>query len=184
LESLEYLAGLLEQRNWVDGEISRLIGRPAYSGHLGEFIALTVFGIRLHESATTKSSDGVFASGALAGKSVNVKYYARMQPLLDMSASVDPADHADYYLVMTGPRGPAASSKGQLLAFSIAAAYLFDSHQLIAEQTRRNVKLGVDSSVSYPLWTAAMIYPEQVNPLLQLTEVQREMLSLFDAGRS
>ena len=98
LETLEYLAGLLEQRNWVDGEISQLIGRPAYSGHLGEFIASRVFDIRLHESATTKSSDGLFASGAVAGKSVNIKYYARMQPLLDMSISLDPGDHADYYL--------------------------------------------------------------------------------------
>lgn len=124
----------------------------------------------------------MFGSGALAEKSVNIKYYARMQSLLDMSASVDPADHAGYYLVLTGLRGSAGSSRGQLFAFSISAVYLFDSHQVIAGQTRRNVKLGVASSVPNPLWTAAMIYPEQVNPLLQLTEVQRQMLSLFGAG--
>lgn len=184
MDSLQQLATLLHQRNRIDAEISRLIGRPAYSGHLGEFVASIVFDIRLHDSATTKASDGLFRSGALEGRSVNIKYYARMQPLLDMSTSVDPIDHAEYYLVMTGPRGAVTSSRGQILAFWIEAVYLFDSHLLLAEQTLRNVKLGVASSVPYRMWSKAMIFPEQVNSFLHLTDEQRRLLLLFGHGSS
>jgi hypothetical protein len=89
---------------------------------------------------------------------------------LDVGMTADPVDHPDYYLVLTGPGGSGSSSKGRLLAISISAVYLFDAHELVAEQIRRNVKLGIASSVPYRLWTAAMIYPDQVNLTLQLTE--------------
>jgi hypothetical protein len=142
------LARLLKERNAIDAQISALIGRPAYAGHTGEFVAAEIFGIRLHDSATTKASDGVFLTGPLTGKSVNIKCYARMQPILDMAASADPLEHADYYLVLTGPRGAVASSRGTVLAWSIAAVYLFDAHHLIAEQTRRQAKLVVAAASS------------------------------------
>ena len=41
------------------------------------------------------------------------------------------------------------------------------------------VKPGVASSVRKHLWNAAMIYPEQVNQTLILTDEQRNALALF-----
>jgi hypothetical protein len=41
------------------------------------------------------------------------------------------------------------------------------------------VKIGIATSVRKHLWQAAMIYPEQVNPALILSEEQRVALALF-----
>jgi len=74
MEGVEALADLLRRRNELDADIALLIGRPATQGHIGEFIAAKVFGIELEAGATHKASDGRFASGPLAGKSVDVKF--------------------------------------------------------------------------------------------------------------
>ena len=41
------------------------------------------------------------------------------------------------------------------------------------------VKLGIATSIRKHLWQAAMIYPEQVNRTLVLSEEQRTALALF-----
>ena len=67
---LQRLASLLVQRNAIDGEIAAVLGRPAHPGHIGEFVVASIFDITLNISAIQKGTDGHFASGALAGKSV------------------------------------------------------------------------------------------------------------------
>jgi hypothetical protein len=42
---LSRLAELVQRRNLIDAEIATLIGRPALTGHLGEFIVAQVFDI-------------------------------------------------------------------------------------------------------------------------------------------
>src|SRR3954471_1765925 len=79
---LAVLTDLLRHRNEIDRQIAGLIGRPAERGHLGEFIASRLFGIRIAGSATQKDLDGWFESGPLAGKSVNVKLYGLHEGLL------------------------------------------------------------------------------------------------------
>ena len=93
------LADLIHTRNAVAQQITTLIDRPAQIGHVGEFIAAQVFDITLQESATNKGFDGRFRSGTLAGKTVDVKWYAKKEGLVDLRLEFLP----DYYLVLTGP---------------------------------------------------------------------------------
>ena len=51
---LEPLAMFIKQRNEIDKDISEIIGRPAERGHIGEFVAAEIFGIELHESASSQ----------------------------------------------------------------------------------------------------------------------------------
>lgn len=78
--------------------------RPALIGHVGEYIAARVFDIQVHPSASHRGSDGLFRTGPLAGRSVNVKWYAQDGSVLDVLEEHGP----DFYLVLTGPRGTAS----------------------------------------------------------------------------
>ena len=93
LATVSALAELLAERNAIDERISRLIQRPATTGHIGEFIAAAIFDIKLWASASHKGHDGVFASGLLKGKTVNVKFYPAFGRLLD----IHPLSPPDYY---------------------------------------------------------------------------------------
>ena len=107
-ERLQHLASLVGQRNSLDARIAEALGRPALSGHFGEYVASIVFGIELHSSAAQRGSDGVFTSGVLTGRRVEIKYYPLNEGLLDLKVDGGP----DFYLVMTGPRKAAGSSRG------------------------------------------------------------------------
>ena len=50
---LERLAELIHQRNENEIEVTRIIGRPAQIGHVGEYPASAIFNIALEVSATT-----------------------------------------------------------------------------------------------------------------------------------
>src|SRR5947209_19797410 len=103
MSDLADLAELLLRRNKLDEEIARTVGRPALIGHIGEYIAAKVFDITLENSAVNKGFDGRFCKGPLVGKSVNVKWYAKREGLLDIRLDAVP----DFYLVLTGPKGVA-----------------------------------------------------------------------------
>jgi len=181
VESLADLAQLVRRRNTVDREIGTILGRPVHAGHFGEYIAAAIFGIDLHPSAVHKGSDGYFTDGPLAGKSVNIKYYTRGAGLLDMVANVDSTVHPDYYLVLTGPKSAAISSKGTHALWNVCFVYLFSSGELLAEVAKRPVGIGIATSVRKHLWEAAEIYPERRNPALplRLSPEQFAALSLF-----
>ena len=76
---MEKLARLIHERNRVSEEITGIIGKPALNGHIGEYIASKIFGIKLEASATSKGIDGRFNEGSLKGKSVNVKLYGKKE---------------------------------------------------------------------------------------------------------
>ena len=59
MSDLESLAALLRQWNAIGDQIARLIGRPASFGHIGEFVAATIFDIQLLESASQKGGLGL-----------------------------------------------------------------------------------------------------------------------------
>ena len=105
MEKLNELVELLRKRNEIDSVISSVIGRPAISGHLGEFIAARIFDIQLAESATNKGSDGYFKNEPLSGRTVNIKLYGKQEGLLD----INPAALPDFYLVLTVPKSAAIS---------------------------------------------------------------------------
>lgn len=172
---LAELAQLLREKLAIDRRITRLIGdRPALIGHLGEYVAAHVFDITLHESASHKGSDGWFRTGALAGKSVNIKWYAQDEGVIDVAVDAGP----DLYLVLTGPLG--TLSRGAR-PWSIEAAYLFSASHLVRALRERGVQIGVATSVRRELWSGAEIHPRDANALLRLEPRQHGLLSLFAA---
>ena len=173
MDDLERLALLIKQKTQIDAEISRIVGRPAHIGHLGEFIASRVFQITLVPSATEKGYDGHFTQGPLKDASVNIKWYARQEGILDLDLS----GLANYYLVLAGPRGIAP--KGDARPWLIRSVHLFDAHKLTADLTIRGVKMGIATSVTKAEWERAEVYPIAANPLLPLLDYQRRMLALF-----
>lgn len=178
MDRLIQLAALLKQHNAITNEIARLIERPAEIGHVGEYLAATIFAIELSASATSKSIDGYFADGPLVQRSVNIKWYGKWECVLDITPHALP----DYYLVLTGPKSAAISSRGATRPRAIHYVFLFDAAHLYARLIARKVKIGVVTSVAQHLWQEAEIYPTQRNQTLLLTEAQRQWLALFSGG--
>lgn len=174
-EILELLAKAIQQKNVADTAVARIINRPVERGHVGEYIAAHIFDITLEQSASQKGIDGRFVSGSLVTKSVNVKWYGKMERLLDVS----PDNLPDYYLVMTGSKAAAASSREAVRPWIISYVYLFDAVRLVGELKRRGVKIGIAASVRSYLWEMAEIYPAQRNTQLLLSEEQKSLLALF-----
>ncbi len=54
-------------------------------GHAGKCIAAYIFDINLQQSASHKGIDGRFTSGKLAGKSLNIEWYGKVEGLLDIT---------------------------------------------------------------------------------------------------
>lgn len=172
---LTSLADLLRRYNAIGDEIARVIGRPAERGHVGEYIAARIFDITLERSARKRARDGKFTKGALAERTVNVKWYGKQEGVLDLHARRPP----DYYLALTGPAESAASSRGATRPWVIQSVYLFDAQGLLADLRARGVKIRTGSSVRRDLWTAAEIYPEPRNVALVLSQDQRDLLAMF-----
>lgn len=175
MDRLRGIADLVRRRNAIHREMAALVGRPASSGHVGEWIASQVFGIALHASATQAGSDGHFAEGPLARRSVNVKWYPAFCGLLD----VNPAAVPDYYLVLTGRRLAPASSRGTDQPWEICSIFLFAAQPLLETLRARGVKIGVATSLRQEDWKSAEVYPGMRNPALVLTAQQRAWLALF-----
>lgn len=174
MPNLANLAALLKARNSIDAEIAALVGRPAMPGHIGEYIAAHIFGVELMASASHKGIDGHFHGGELKGLSVNIKWYQTFSGCLD----VTPNSLPDFYLVMTGPKRPAA--KGIAVPMSIERVFLFDAPALVAQLRANKVTVGTETSVRKVFWDAAEIYPNSNNPVLTLTLEQRAKLALFN----
>lgn len=173
--NLEELSKLLSNRNSIDEEIGVLIGRPALTGHIGEYIASKIFDIELSKSASLKSIDGHFKSGNLAGKSVNIKYYTVKGSILDIT----PESLPDYYLVIEGNSDSSDSSINKIYPANIGSVYIFESHALIESLKDRGVKIGTATSVVRRLWDCAEVYPQQTNKDINLCRKQWEELGLF-----
>jgi hypothetical protein len=184
-DSLARAAVLLRERNAIDSELAGLTRRPMTSGHLGEWIAAQVFDIALEEAANAPAIDGRFRAGPLMGQTVNIKWYLKQEGLLDMTESAA----LDFYLVLTGPRAAAGSTRSSTRPWQIYAVYLFHAADLLAQQHARNIKIGVATSVLNSQWKNAEIFPVPRNPLLRLSPAQGDLLRLFasprgpDAGR-
>lgn len=179
VRDLERLASLVAEWNRIGSEISDLIGRPALPGHIGEFIAAHLFGIDLESSATAKGLDGRFRAAPRAGASVNIKWYAKREGLLDITPDCLPP----FYLVMTGTKTPPASSRGTSRPWTIASVYLFETTALLNTLRARGVRIGVATSVAGELWSGAEVYPRESDSL-PLSPEQRRLLALFGPPQS
>jgi hypothetical protein len=157
------LAALLRDRNRIDEQIAALIGRPALTGHIGEWIAAQIFGVKLEDSASQAGIDGCFTEPPLVGRTVNVKFYGVRTNVLDMKEIGKP--QPGFYLAMTGPKAAAASSRGCARPCVIREVFLFETGPLIQRLGR--VKIGISTSVREQEWEAARIYPitDKVGPI-------------------
>jgi len=173
---LKELAEAVKRHNATGEAITRIVNRPANRGSTGEYIASQVLGIELHKSAATKGTDGYFTTGPLNGSSVNIKWYAEHQGLLDINPAPLPAH---YYLVMAGPKAAADSSQGKSAPWIVKYVFLFERDTLLEALRKRGVKIGVATSVSRDLWNDAEIYPAAQSNLLVLTEEQKALIGLF-----
>ena len=178
MDDLDRLAELVKERNLLEREITALIDRPAQIGHIGEYIASRIFRIALVESASHKAIDGHFSDSPLKGCSVNIKWYALHEGLLD----VTPDSLPDQYLVLSGPKSGVMSSRGRVRPWTIDGVFLFDAHSLISNLRTRGVELGIACSVAQQYWQEAEVYPNQRNTALLLSDEQRRQLSLFRAN--
>lgn len=176
MNELQKLAELIHCRNQVESDISKLVGRPAALGNLGEYIAERVFSIRLTKNAAHQSIDGYFSQGPLAPCSVNIKWYAIREGMLDILPGFLP----DYYLVLAGPT-PSLTSQLQIRSrpWKICSVHLFDANQLVDNLEERGVRVGAASSVRRDLWEAAEIYPSANCSLYLLSSVQQNLLKLY-----
>jgi hypothetical protein len=178
MDELRNVAALVSRRNEIDAEIAAITRRPVVAGHLGEWIASRVFDIQLETSAVTRAIDGRFRSGPLRGQSVNVKWYGKLEGLLDVTQ--DPA--LDHYLVLAGPRAPATTSYGSSRPLVIQSVFVVDAKALLEDLVTRGRKIGVASSVRREWWERSEVYPTPRHPALQLSEDQRSILALFAPG--
>ncbi len=174
-DPLAELAQLIQRRNDLEVEIARIIQRPASIGHLGEYIAAAIFDIELARSASNKGHDGWFRSGPLAGKTVNVKWYARSEGLLDINPDAIP----DRYLVLAGPRASASDRQARTRSWVIRSVHLFDPAFLVPELARQGRAMGLATSVTAAWWRDAEVFPKANRLDLLLTADQRAALALF-----
>jgi hypothetical protein len=173
-EQLDTLSALLREHNKIGEQIAKVIGRPALTGHLGEFIASKVFDVELETSATSAGIDGHFRCGLLAGRSVNIKCYLKLETL-----DINPRYLPEYYLVLTGPRSKAANSRGASRPFVISHVFLFETAPLCAGLNGRGVKLQTGTSLRRDIWDAGEVFPESNNELYRISDAQRSTLALF-----
>ena len=177
-KSLQKIAELIKTRNRIDDSISKIIERPACASHVGEFVASRIFDLTLHQAATHKGSDGYFSDGRLKGKSVNIKFCSKNKGLLNIVSKSAP----DFYLVLTGPRAGAASSRGTTSPWKIVSVFLFHHDALVRELKRHGPKnIGIATSVRRQYWDEAEIYPSPTNASLPLSQRQAQMLQLFNS---
>ena len=174
-QDLELLSDLIRCRNALDREISEIIGRPAHTGHIGEFVASRIFDIALVDSASNKGFDGRFSRGELAGATLNVKKYSRNERTLD----INPRGIPDFYLVLTGPTGQANSSRDTTQPWAIEAVYLFHGPTTVENLELSGVRIGTATSVRRIFWDEAEIFPSPNNSLLIPTQEQVRLLRMF-----
>jgi len=175
---LERLAEVLTEMNAIGNRISDITGRPATIGHTGEYIASRIFDIELEESASAKAIDGRFRSGKLAGRTVNIKWYGKLEYMLDIT----PDELPDFYLVMTGPKNQGSVSRGGIRPWVISHVFLFKAAELARELHARGVKIGTATSVVKHEWEVAEIYPDQRNLGFRPTDEQMAQLLAFGSG--
>jgi hypothetical protein len=176
--NLYNLSDLLSEMNTLGERISEITGRPATIGHTGEYIAAHIFDIELEESSTAKGIDGVFRSSNLAGMTVNIKWYSKLEFMLDINPDAVP----DYFLVMTGPKTPSQSSRCTIRPWIINHVFLLNGTELMIELNARGVKIGVATSVQKHHWLAAEIYPNKRNMTYRMTDEQMGMIHAFGTG--
>jgi len=164
--------------NAIGEKVSEITQRPATIGHTGEYIAAEIFDIELEETANAKGIDGHFRSGNLTGRTVNVKWYSKLEYMLDINPDALP----DFFLVMTGPKTLEPTSKGGIRPWLIDYVFLFNAAEQTIELNARGVKTGTATSVQKHEWQNSEIYPNKRSMVYRMTDDQMGKLLAFGSG--
>jgi len=178
MNDLEKLASEIAKMNSIGDKISEITQRPATIGHTGEYIAAEIFDIELEETANAKGIDGRFRNGNMAGKTVNVKWYSKLEYMLDINPDALP----DFFLVMTGPKALEPISKGGIRPWVIDYVFLFNAAELMIELSARGVKIGVATSVRKHEWQNSEIYPNKRSMVYRMFDDQMGKVLAFGSG--
>lgn len=171
-EALFQLADLIRKRNAIDADIAKIIGRPAEKGHIGEYLASYLFDIEMVTSANQAGHDGLFRSGPLAGRSVNVKCYPKRESRIDIRPEYIP----DYYLVLAGPPAAAVSSRGATRPLVVQDIYLFEAAALMDRLKARSVRIGTATSLRAEDWNGARVDTTLPDPRLRVSASAAQQL--------
>ncbi|MEN3000573.1 MAG: hypothetical protein ABDI19_01880 [Armatimonadota bacterium] len=174
MEELHRLAELVMQRNLIDYQIARILKMPAIQPYVARYIAAAIFGIELPSLACSR---GRFTQGELAGKSVEIRWRAHRMKPVRFSPQIP-----NFCLVLTGAKVPLKSLDSNTRPLVIDAVHLFRVDELIKEVSPPSLEWRFRQIVPAWLWEAAEVYPASRNPLLRLTEEQRELLELFSSA--
>ena len=176
MSNLKQLSSLLVRRNAIDEKITALIGRPAIRGHVGEWIAQEIFKVKagkIRESEGLRRPVYRRSAGRTDGECEVVRQ-ARG------AARHQSSQRPGQYLVLTGPKAEATTSKGQTRPLVITEVFLFDASALVEQFKVQKRRLGVAASVRQHEWKTARVYPKAApGARLTLTDAQREALKLF-----
>jgi len=112
---------------------------------------------------------------AIIGRPANIGHLGEHIAVLDITPDSPP----DFYLVLTGPKSPATSSRGKTRPWLIESVYLFDAASLLNQLKARGMKIGIATSMTQTLWDKSEIYPVQNNGQLVLSEEQCAYHALF-----
>jgi len=178
MNELEKLASLLSEMNSIGEKISEITQRPATIGHTGVYIAAEIFDIELEEAANAKGIDGHFRSGTLAGRTVNVKWYGKLEYMLDINPKALP----DFFLVMTGPKALNPTSKGGIRSWLIDYVFLFNAEELMIELNARGVKIGIATSIRKHEFQETEIFPNKRSMVYRMNDDQMGELLAFGSG--
>ena len=173
MEQIKEFSELINQRNEIDHKIVKYTRRPAEKGHIAEWVASKAFPINLNERGNQSEYDGIFNSGDLKGKYVDIKYHAVNNHIMNINSKLT---SEVYLLVFTGPYESAQSSKGKDRPFCISNIYLFNENELY-EKLKNWVKISVATSVRKTYWEEKEIYPNNKENFD--LELNREVIELF-----
>ena len=176
-DELERFADLVRTWNAINRALGRFLGRSASSGHITEDIASRIIHILLEQRANHPVSDGTFTAGALAGKSVNVKWRGGGS----RTVNVKDVNHLpDYFLSFVGPKKSAITDPSPgYHPFSIKEVCLFEAETLATLLREKGKEKGHMTSVQKQVWDQARIYPQHEHSPIRLTPEQETMLALF-----
>ena len=107
-----------------------------------------------------------------------MKWYSKLEYMLDINHDALP----DFYLVMTGPKGQAVSSRGGVRPWLIDYVFLFNAAELMIELNARGVKIGIATSVRKHVWQDSEIYPNKRSMVYRMSDDQMGLVLAFGSG--
>lgn len=168
------LSSLIKKINDANEDIAEFIGRPASANNIGESIAAEILKLRFIDEGTNFPRIGAFSDGPLSGKNVAVSWRPRFCSLVNFTMDVD------FFLYFMECRKFYRIFHEYYRPMLINSVHLFSVETIIEIMGERDQGPRLHPIITMPdHWDEAEIFPKSSNPLLKLSEKQKEMFALF-----